>query len=229
MTDIREYITLSLTASAISSAYTIPADFKYYYNNIGDKEKKALVRYFIVSNIPFAFKDKPILHEQITQYIADKLYISPSEVKLIGSAKIGFSISPYPNYGKKIGEHSDLDFSIVHGILFDTLEDEFPNWSNLYRTKEIKPNNNTEESYWAQNIFNEARQLNRGFIDTHFIPNRSLFPTTQKINNSVWLIKKILAEKHGINVKKASASLYKNWDSFEARLNTNTESIMKKV
>jgi hypothetical protein len=94
MTDIREYITLSLTASAISSAYSIPADFKYYYNNIGNKEKKSLVRHFIVNNIPFAFKDKPILYEQIIQYIADKLYISPSEVKLIGSAKIGFSISP---------------------------------------------------------------------------------------------------------------------------------------
>ncbi len=229
MADIRDYITLSKTATAITSAYLIPADFKSYYNSIDYKEKKSLVRHFIVNNIPFAFKDKPMLYEQITQYIADKFHIFPTEIKLIGSAKTGFSISPLPDYGRNFGEHSDLDFSIVNESLFDSLEDEFNNWSSLFTAKQIQPNNDTEETYWYQNLDSGERQLNRGFIDTHFIPNRNSFPTTQKINNSLWLIKKHLNEKHGIKVKKVSASFYKNWNSFAGRLNTNTESVMKKV
>jgi len=229
MVDIRDYITLSRTATSIISYYSLPTDFKSYYNNIDDKEKKSLVRHFIVNNIPFAFRDKPILYEQITQYIADKLQVSPTEVKLIGSAKTGFSISPLPNYGRTFGQHSDLDFSIVNEELFNELENEFNNWSNLFRTKQIKANNNTEEGYWYQNIDSGSRHLKYGFIDTHFIPNRDQFVTTKKINNSLWLIQKYLDEKHGIKVKKASASIYKNWQSFAGRLNRNTESVMKKV
>jgi hypothetical protein len=229
MVDIRNYITLSKTATAISNAYSIPTDFKNYYNTIDYREKKSLVRHFIVNNIPFAFKDKPILYEQITQYIADKFYISPTEVKLIGSAKTGFSISPLPNYGKDFGQHSDLDFSIVNDDLFTDLENEYNNWSDLFKTRQIQPHNKNEESYWYQNLESGQRQLKRGFIDTHFIPNREQFPTTKKINNSLWLIQKFLDEKHGIKVKKVSASFYKKWNSFAGRLNTNTENVMKNV
>lgn len=229
MVDIRNYITLSKTATSINSTYSVPADFKTYYNSIDYKEKKSLVRHFIVNNIPFAFKDKPILYEQITQYIAGKFYISPSEVKLIGSAKTGFSISPLPNYGKNFGQHSDLDFSIVNEDLFCDIEEEYNSWSDLFKTEQIQPNNNIEKNYWYQNLDSGLRQINRGFIDTHFIPNREQFSTTRKINNSLWLIQKYLNDKHEIKVKKVSASFYKNWNSFAGRLNTNTENVMKKV
>lgn len=229
MVDIRDYINLSETANSINSSYSVPADFKDYYNNIDNNEKKSLVRHFIVNNIPFAFKDKPILYEQITQYLADKLNISPTEVKLIGSAKTGFSISPLPDYGRTFGQHSDLDFSIVNEELFNNLEDEFNDWADLFKTKQIKANNPTEEGYWFQNLDSGPRQLKNGFIDTHFIPSRDQFIMTKKIKNSLWLIQKYMDEKHGIKVKKVSASFYRNWYSFAGRLNRNTESVMKKV
>ena len=229
MVDIRDYMTLSKTAISINSSYSVAADFKHYYNNIDDKEKKSLVRHFIVNNVPFAFKSKPILYEQITQYLADKLQISPTEVKLIGSAKTGFSISPLPDYGRIFGQHSDLDFSIINEELFNRLEDEFNNWSDLYRAKEINAFNTREESYWVQNLDSGPRQLKNGFIDTHFIPNRDQFSMTRKINNSLRLIQKYIDEKHGIQVKKVSASIYRSWYSFAGRLNRNTESVMKNV
>jgi hypothetical protein len=229
MVDIRDYMTLSRTASSISSSYSDPIDFKNNYNQIDSNEKKSLVRHFIVNNIPFTFRDRPILYEQITQYLADKLQISPNEIKLIGSAKTGFSISPPPDYGRTFGQHSDLDFSIVNEELFNILENEFNNWSNLFKLKQISANNKTEEGYWYQNLDSGLQQLKYGFIDTHFIPNRDQFTTTKKIHNSFWLIKKYLDEKHGIKVKKASSSVYLNWQSFAGRLNRNTESVMKKV
>ena len=229
MVDIRDYINLSKTAASIGSSFSIPADFKNYYKTIGSNEKKSLVRHFIVNNIPFAFKDKPILYEQITQYISDKLQISPTEVKLIGSAKTGFSISPLPDYGKSFGQHSDLDFSIVNEDLFNKLEDEFNDWSDQFKLNEIASHNPTEQGYWLQNLESGPRQLNNGFIDTHYIPNREQFATTRKINNSLWLIQKYLDETHSIKVKKASASIYRSWYSFAGRLNRNTDYVMKNV
>lgn len=229
MVDIRDYINLSKTANSISNSFSVPGDFKEYYKTIGNNEKKSLVRHFIVNNSPFAFKDKPILYEQITQYIADKLQISPTEVKLIGSAKTGFSISPLPDYGKAFGQHSDLDFSIVNEELFMKLEDEFNDWAHQYKLNSIVATNQTEQRYWFQNLESVPRQLNYGFIDTHFIPNREQFITTRKINNSLWLIQKYLNDVHSIKVKKASASIYKSWYSFAGRLNRNTNNVMKNV
>lgn len=229
MVDIRDYLNLSKTASSITNSFSVPTDFKSYYKTIGNNERRSLVRHFIVNNVPFAFKDKPILYEQITQYIADKLQITPTEVKLIGSAKTGFSISPLPDYGKTFGQHSDLDFSIVNEELFNTLEDEFTDWADKFKQKQILAFNSTEEGYWYQNLDSCPRQLNNGFIDTKFIPNRNIFAMTSKINNSLFFIKKYLAETHNIKVKKASASIYRNWFSFAGRLNRNTDSVMKKV
>lgn len=229
MVDIRDYINLSETATSIKSCFSVPADFKFYFNGIKTNEKNALIRHFIVNNLPFAFKGKPILYEQITQYLADKLSISPIEVKLIGSAKTGFSINPLPNYGRTFGPHSDLDFSIVNEDLFNNLKNEFNNWSNLFKSNEIKAINPTEEGYWFKNLEIVPRHLKYGFIDTHFIPNRHQFILTKKINNSLWLIKKYMDEKHQINITKVTASVYKNWNSFAARLNRNTENVMKYV
>lgn len=229
MVDIRDYISLSKTASSINNSYSLPQDFKDYYKQIGRNEIKSLIRHFIVNNVPYAFKDKPILYEQIAQYISDKLEIAPSEVKLIGSAKTGFSISPLPNYGRPFGQNSDLDFSIINEELFNKMEDEFTYWADKFKLKEIQANNPTEESYWLQNLDTGPRQINYGFIDTHFIPNREEFKTTRKINNSLWLIQKYLLDKHMIKVKKASASIYKSWYSFAGRLDRNTSSVMKKV
>jgi len=229
MPDIRDYINLSETASSICDIHTKSADFKSFYENVNELERQSLVRHFIVNNIPFVFKNKPLLYEQSTQYIADKLSISPTEVKLIGSAKTGFSISPPPKYGIDFGIHSDLDFSIVNEELFLKLEYEFNEWKDLFQSQLIKAINENELKYWIENINSVPRQLKNGFIDSHYIPNREQFYMTRRINNSRWLIQKYLDEAHQIKVKKVSVSFYKNWKSFAGRLLRNTKYVMTQL
>jgi hypothetical protein len=229
MSDIRNYVKLTYAANSIVSFFSLSDDFRSYYSTIGENEKKSLIRHFIINNVPYAFRNKPILYEQLTQYLADKLGISPTEIKLIGSAKTGFSLSPPPNYGKEFGEHSDLDFSITNKDLFVELENEFSNWSELYNKKEIQPYNENEKRYWSENVQTGLGQLKHGFIDTHYIPNRDQFTLTKKINNSLWLIKKYLEDIHQIKIRKASASVYIGWQSFSGRLHRNTEYVMRKV
>jgi len=229
MVDIRNYSKLTHTATSIVDLFANPNDFKNYYRNVSSNEVKSLVRHFIVNNKPFAFNEKPMLYEQLTQYVADKLNITATEIKLIGSAKTGFSISPPPDYGKGFGSHSDLDFSIVSSKIFKELEMEFANWVDLYENREIEPNNSTEEKYWKQNLSSGIDQIEMGFFDTKFIPNREPFLLTKKINNSMWHIKNSLEVNHKIVLTRATASIYKDWNSFAARLNRNTKHVMDKL
>lgn len=229
MVDIRNYSRLSHTAISIVDLFATPKEFLNYYRNVNSIENKALIRHFIVNNMPYAFKEKPLLYEQMTQYIADKLNITPTEIKLIGSAKTGFSINPNPDYGKVFGTHSDLDFSIISIKLFQELETEFRNWVDQYESKILKPSNLTEETYWKQNVDSGRRQFEKGFIDTKFIPNREPFKLTREINNSMWHIKNSLQLNHKIIVTKATASIYKDWNSFASRLNRNTKSVMDRL
>lgn len=229
MNDIRDYIQLSESANNVKRVFIKPEDFKDIYFNINANEEESLLRHFIINNIPFAFKDKPILYEQIIQYLADKLEISATEIKLIGSAKTGFSISPSPNYGKIFGNHSDLDFSIINEALFLRLENEYLKWSGQFKENKIQPTNTTEERYWKDNLETGKNQIRKGFLDPRFIPNRESFEFTKQINSSMWIIQKYLNDDYDVKVKKVSSSIYKNWSSFAARLNRNTSYVMNNI
>ncbi len=229
MVNILDYINLSETSDRISNVYATPIDFKDFYNLTSDSEKRSIIRHFIINNVPYAFKDKPVLYEQLIQYIADKLQISTNDIKLIGSAKTGFSISPPPNFGKEFGSHSDLDFLIINEDIFFSLELEFNTWANQYKNKEISSNNSKQEFYWNHNLYEVPKyQLKNGFIDTYKIPNLSNFPTTQKLNNSLFLVSTNLNKFHSIKIKGASVRVYKTWKNFINKLNQNIELVLNK-
>ena len=229
MADIRDYLKISSSANLINNIFTTPENFSKNYWNVVELERKSFLRYYIVNNTPFLFKEAPFLFEQLTQYLADKLQINSSEIKLIGSAKTGFSISPPPDYGKPFGSHSDLDFSIVNEHFFDLIKTEYSNWSEKYLSKELIPKNANQEYYWNANLETGKNQIKRGFIDTNKIPNYSMFEHTQKLNNSLSLITINLSKMHSIVITHCTGSIYKNWSSFASRLKHNTESILRKL
>lgn len=230
MIDIQDYIALSKTATSINSLYANSDEFYKNYKTVHEGEKKSYLRHYIVNNTPFIFKTTPLLFEQLTQYLADKLEITTSEVKLIGSAKTGFSISTPPDYGKLFSKTSDLDFSIINEDIFISLQEEFNSWANQYRTKSIMPKGEKEKYNWDNNLFEvPTYQLSNGLIDTYKIPNWYEFTTAQKINNSLSLIVINLKQKYSVEVKGASARVFRSWGTFVKQLRLNTEDILNKV
>jgi hypothetical protein len=229
MINIRNYIRLSTTAETIKEIFIESSEFSEKYRRIYTNEQKAFLRHFVVNNVPYAFRDYPILYERITQYLADKLEICVPDIKLIGSAKTGFSMSPPPAFGISFGNHSDLDFSIINEELLYSIKSEFQNWVGLFKTKQILPKNSTEENYWLQNLETGDHQIKRGMFDTHLIPNYDQFPKTKTINNCLFLIKINLDNIYRVKVKKATARVYKSWTTFEGQINLNNSLIMKKI
>lgn len=136
---ISQYLKLSRESMSISSIYTSSEQFKICYERLIGLEKNSLIAHIIVNNTPFVFRDIPLLYEQIIQYLSDLLSIESGSVKLIGSAKTGFSVSPSPNYGKIFTENSDLDFTIINEAVFGALCKEYEAWKAAYIRNDILP------------------------------------------------------------------------------------------
>lgn len=230
MVNIQNYLNLSKTATLVISNFAKPDEFANNYKSVQEIEKKSFLRHYIVNNSPYLCKDYPLLFEQLTQYLADKLEINPLEVKLIGSAKTGFSISDPPDYGKPFRKESDLDFSIINEEIFNLLEDEFNSWADQYRNKSITPPNDNSRINWDNNLFEVPKyQLKNGLIDTYKIPNWYEFSTAQKINSSLSLIVINLKNIYSIEVKGASARVYRSWNTFTGQIKFNTEKILIQI
>lgn len=155
------------------------------------------------------------------------LNIEPDCIKLIGSAKTGFSVSPHPDFGKSFSDKSDLDFAIIHEDIFKRLKEEYITWKYAYTSEKIMPNNAREMKFWNENIERLSINIHRGLIDTYKIPNRNLCPLTMCINNSMSLIKTKLAQCHNIIVSNVSVRVYKDSTCFWRQLKLNTDQILR--
>src|SRR5688572_3682876 len=60
--------------------------------------------------------------------IADRFSLHPSEVIIVGSGKLGFSIAPHQRW-KHFGDRSDIDVAVVSSSLFDLY------WMQVFRFK----------------------------------------------------------------------------------------------
>ncbi|MDR3653634.1 MAG: hypothetical protein P4L34_11785 [Paludibacter sp.] len=226
MGNIKTYIKLSERAKKINQLFDNPNSFVSNYLELGQLEQKSYINYVIVNNSPYIFREIPLLYEQIVQYLADELGLGFADVKLIGSAKTGFSISPKPSFGNPFTENSDLDFTVINDALFENLRTEFELWAEMYTNQMLSPKD-IEKPYWDDNLTIVRKNIERGFIDTYKIPNRDPFPLTRKINDSLFLITYKLNEFHGIKNKKSSLRVYKDGVTFLNQLKLNTESVLR--
>lgn len=152
------------------------------------------------------------LYYELKQDVATHFGIHPSEVVLVGSGKLGFSIAEKtitdpkngniveikPRY-REFGDDSDLDVAILSPRLFDTI------WYKVYQYKKTKP-------IWP----NEAqfkKYLFEGWIRPDKLPpstsgleiQQDWFEFFTEITNT---------GKYGDFA--ITAGLYKNWDFLES-------------
>ena len=230
---ISDFIYSSKALSKVKGKYIQADVFLKAYSALDDIERRSLVYHYIMDNSPFAFTEvyeKPLLFEQIRQYLSTILDVDVNHVKLIGSTKTGFKMDATA-YGADYRKESDLDFMIIDGSLFDKIADEFEIWKEAYVEKhEMLPKSDYERKCWDDNISKLPLNLNYGFVDTYKIPNRpSILPITQKINNSMSLVVQKLQAHHGFLTKHASMRVYRDIDSFYCQKCRNIDAIMRAV
>ena len=229
--NVGDFIYPSKALADVKGQYLMPEDFLEFYSKLDDIERKSLVFHYIMDNSPYAFNEvykKPLLYEQVKQYIAHVLDLDISHIKLIGSTKTGFKMD-IKDYGVPYTKDRDLDFMIIDEYLFNGLKGEFEVWKEAYLEKnEMQPRNDKEKSYWEENIYRTLpNAINFGFIDTKHMPNNTNYlPLNSKVNNTVFLVYSRLKSAHGFCSIGASVRVYKDVDCYYCQQCRNINAII---
>jgi hypothetical protein len=179
---------------------------------------------------PYAFSEVPMLYEIIRDWLSLRLEISPLEIKLIGSARTGFSLAP-ADFGRRFGLHSDLDIAVVSTLLFKECKAAFNQWMVDYQSGIVTPRNAKEKSFWDQNVGVVSRSLERGFLDSNKIPTLHRYPIAQKVSQTMWLLKKKLDMTlyDAPKIRKSTIRIHNSWRSFHGQVKRNVNLSTKVV
>lgn len=228
--NVGDFIYKSKNLSKIKGHYANPDEFLQAYKKFSIVERKSLVMHFIMDNSPFAFMavyEKPLIFEQVRQYISHILDVDVNHIKLIGSTKTGFRMG-IKDYGAPYSKASDLDFMIIDEGLFLTLAGEFAEWKKAYQKEGVlNPRGDFERRCWDENMRILPTTIGLGFVDTYKMPNRNDYlPMNSKVNNTMSNVVRNLKSEHGFSTKGASMRVYRDFESCFCQQNRNFEQIL---
>jgi hypothetical protein len=87
-----------------------------------------VVEEFIFKGEPYVFRRWPQGFEVLRSHLCSQLSILTSNVIVIGSAKIGFSLNP-DSFGRQFSEKSDIDVLVVSDTVFDSMWQTLLKWN----------------------------------------------------------------------------------------------------
>lgn len=79
---------------------------------------EAVVEEYVFGGTPHVFRENPETLDVLFNHLSGALEISEQNMTIVGSAKIGFSLSP-DAFPRQFSEQSDIDVLIVDESLFD--------------------------------------------------------------------------------------------------------------
>ena len=77
-----------------------------------------IIEHHVFNGLPFYSSNKPEVHNQMIRAISTGLNVPQSDICVIGSGRIGFSLSPL-KFGEPFDQFSDIDVCVVSPSLFD--------------------------------------------------------------------------------------------------------------
>src|SRR6266403_3004433 len=194
------------------------------------QEKLGFMRLWLAEGIPFAFSGLPMIYEAVRDYVGQRLGVPATAITLIGSGRIGYSMSPSPEFGRPFGKHSDLDLSIIQQGLFSKLEKDFETWKEDVEAGTAKPRNANEEKFWPENIRVLPLNLAMGFLDPYKIPRYFRYGTAQLIGQTEWLVRSKMKISPGApDVQQVSIRVYRDWNSFINRIELNLHHVVRSL
>lgn len=154
---------------------------------------------YLFRGLPFYSSHRPELHSQLLRAISTGLRIPPQDICVIGSARLGFSLSP-PKFGTPFNQFSDIDVCVVSNSLFD------PSWLDILKKGRKGPvalTPRTESSL-------------RRHREDHYVYNGWMYPESilQVLNiGQVWLRTfNGLSRITEFATRSIGSRLYRTWD-----------------
>lgn len=158
--------------------------------NLPLMDDRRMVGRHVLGGSCFALSDDD--HFGLCDTVSDHFGVHPSEVVVVGSAKLGFSIAPMKPW-RPFGDTSDIDVAVVSDRLFEQY------WR---RTADYA----RRDRGWDSAPF--ARYLFAGWIRPDKLP--------PSISSDWWDFFRLLWNSRRFGIVKISAGLYKSWDFLSA-------------
>jgi len=179
------------------------------------RELRWIICQWLSEGVPYAFEDRPLLYEAARAYLANQLGLHPKQITLVGSARIGYSLAPPPNYGRGFSSCSDIYLAAICGVLFESCRGAFNRWLGDYTDGRVKPRNPNETRYWRDHAVRVPQNLRRGFVDHWKIPFWGRYPEAQTIEEGAQRLGRKLRISGGApGFTKVSLRVYRDWDAF---------------
>jgi hypothetical protein len=212
----------------LTERYPKPPDFARACGILDTDDQVGVIRSFIVEGVPAFLSRNPTLYDTLRRYIAETLGLHPDDVTIVGSARIGYSLSPPPAYGIPFGANSDLDFAAVSRQLFERLVGVFDQWKADAAAGRENPRNAREHKFWKANLDNLPLNIENGFLDSKKLPNR--YEQAMKVNQTMWkTVEKLrLTLSLGHN-PYASLRVYPDWNAFYRQQLINLRATLRKL
>lgn len=188
----------------------------------------ALARLWLSEGIPYCFRFQPAIYEGMRVWLSQHFQVHAKEITLIGSGRLGYSLCPDENLGRRFGEYSDLDLTAVSSVLFEQLERAFSRWRADYLAGIVSPRNTSERKYWEDNAIRVPSNLEHGFIDSYKIPSFYRYPEAQATASVLHIAREKLKATTGAPlVRRVTLRVYRDWNSFIRQLSINLQSLLR--
>lgn len=213
--------TLSSSSQNLKDIYPTSQEIKDVFSNASEAERYGIIRLWITEGIPYAFKNEPLIYEEIREFISKGVNVHSKEVTLVGSGRIGYSLKKKV-WGKTFTNSSDLDFTIISNELYSKLVSDFKKWVSDIESKKLKPKTENELKGWLGSIEVVDRNIPQGFIYTKNLLPYTDYPTVRKCYGTMNKLQERLAQTKNVpKVSDASIRVYSDWKSCVRQLQIN--------
>ncbi|MBN2315864.1 MAG: hypothetical protein JXM79_18190 [Sedimentisphaerales bacterium] len=91
-----------------------------FQSDLLKKDLEEVVQKYLFDGFPFCFQEDPGVFYDFRKNVCDNFRIHQQNFAIVGSAKVGFSLSP-EKYGNSFSDSSDIDIVLVSDELFEEL------------------------------------------------------------------------------------------------------------
>lgn len=216
--------TIKENSKQLFGTYPTSDKVKDVFSNSSENERYGIIRLWITEGIPYAFKDNPLLYEEIRAFIANGVKVHPKEVTLVGSARIGYSLRPNV-WGRCFTKESDLDFTIISNELYTRLVRDFQKWVGDIESRKILARTPNQLRSWLGSIETVNLNITKGYIYTKNLFPHGNYPTVAQSYYTMSTLKeRILATPNCPNISDISIRIYSSWKSCIRQIQINLKS-----
>ncbi len=167
-----------------------------------------VVQDYLFEGTPYVFRERPEDLNILYNHLLSKLNFSERNITIVGSAKIGFSLSP-DSFPRRFTDQSDIDVLIVNEYLFDRvwtimLEWNYPRRFRLVNADWQWSKKRRDELYWGWFVPDKIRFEGLSFP--------SVLKPLREISTSWFNAFRSLSQYPELADRNISGRLYRTWN-----------------